>query len=496
MRKTALILGIIGVVSISCTTMGPKAVFTDDRALGDLTVPVEYTGGLPSVDPSTAGVLRINAATTRFVSERGTTHLNLPTSSIRDVYVKSEAKLNAWKTALRFMFMSVFALLLKDKTEFLSLEFEEPGKSTGTHADFKIKVGSGQALKGAIIEKRDMAVAALTPGEKPAAAKPEYERAFDRAMAIDTIPAWEEFVRTQTNPEFREKARLRLKELLAESDWSTTKAADTAAKYEEFLVRNPDSKHAEEARANLSRIKEGRPQKAEVELAADLEKTGQKMELANAKSLPSPKDTFTIDQELRGSILTGKVDEVARLVKAGADVNLKFDFGATSGMTPLLLLCVVSFAESPDRAEIARILIRAGADVHFKYKDSMSLLGMAVQNAGNVALIEPLVQNGLDINAGNQLGQTPMHGAAFHGKTDWIEALLKNGAKLEPRDQKGQTPLHVGVIQKQTKAVALLLAKGADVNARTSYGATPLDLAAYPELNELIRKNGGISGKK
>lgn len=256
MRNTALILA-VAVASISCA-MGPKAVFTDDRALGDMTVPVEYVGGLPSVDASTAGVLRITASTTRFVSERGTTHLNLPTSSIRDVAVRTEAKLNAGRTVLRFMFINVFALLIRDKTEFLSLEFEEPGKSTGTRADFKIKVGSGQALKDAIIEKKNMAVAALTPGEKPAAAKPEYERAFDRAMALDTIPAWEEFIRTQTNLEFREKARLRLKELLAESDWNATKTADTLAKYEEFLARNPDSKHAEEARARIKILKEGK----------------------------------------------------------------------------------------------------------------------------------------------------------------------------------------------------------------------------------------------
>lgn len=355
MRKTALILGLIGLVSVSCTTMGPKAVFTDDRALGDLTVPVEYEGGLPLVSTSTVGVLRITPASTRFVSDRGVTHLNLPTSSIRDVYVKTEAKLNAGNTALRFMFMSVFALLLKDKTEFLSLEFEEPGKSTSTRADFKVKVGSGQALKSAIIEKRDMAIAAMTPGEKPAAAKPDYERAFDRAMAVDTIPAWEEYIRTQTNPEFREKARLRLKELMEESDWSTTKAADTAAKYEEFLARNPDSKHADEARTSLVRIKEGKSQKAGEELAAGLEKAGQQKELADAKSLPSPKENRTIDQELRGSILTGNAHRLAEFVGEWfGDVAL-----SVPGAPSLLLIGPVSI-EQPNQMTISTQFSQSG----------------------------------------------------------------------------------------------------------------------------------------
>jgi hypothetical protein len=251
MKKTAII-AVIAAASMSCA-MGPQVEFTNDKTMGYLTVPVEYAGGLTSVKASTAGFLRINAATTQFVSERGTAQLNFPTSSIRDVDVKTESKLNAGWTALRFMVMSFFAFLIRDKTELLSLEFMESGKIDVTCVDFKIKVGSGQALKGAILEKRDMAIVAQAP-----AAKPEYELAFERARAVDTISAWEEYLRSQTNPEFREKARLRLKELLAESDWNAAKAADTVAKYEEFLARNPDSKHAEEARARIKILKEGK----------------------------------------------------------------------------------------------------------------------------------------------------------------------------------------------------------------------------------------------
>ena len=107
-----------------------------------------------------------------------------------------------------------------------------------------------------------------------------------------------------------------------------------------------------------------------------------------------------------------------------------------------------------------------------------------------------MAENGLDINAGNVLDQTPLHAAAFHGKTEWIERLIKRGATLNPRDMEGQTPLHHGVIQKKTEVVALLLSKGADVNAKTNSGLTPFDLASDAALKDLIAKSGGISGKK
>jgi hypothetical protein len=479
MKKIVLIAGVLVLSSISCS-LGPKVMFTDDRALEEMTIPVEYVSGLPSVRSSTTGVLKITPATTRFVSDSGVTHLNLPTSMIRDVEVRSVAEMKLW----RFLFMSVFAFFVKDKTEYLDLSCNDPQNESLIGMEFKIKVGTGPALRNAIISKRDMAVAAQAPGEKPAAAKPEYEMAFDRAMAADTISAWEGYIRTQANPEFRDKARFRLKELLEESDWKATVEADTAAKYEEFLARNPDSKHAEEARAGLARIRDGRQQEA-----------GERPEVPKPADA-AMKEEATPDQKLPGAILVGKIDEVSSLIKAGADVNREFNLGATGDVPPIFLACTISPEDPAAAAAIVRALLGAGADSQYKYRGTTNLLFLAVQYGGNPSIIDPLVENGLDINAGNHLGQTPLHAAAFHGKTEWIEPLMKRGATLDPRDSSGQTPLHHGVIQKKAEAVAVLLSKGADVNAKTNSGLTPFDLASETDIKNLIVKRGGISGKK
>ena len=57
-------------------------------------------------------------------------------------------------------------ILIKDKTEYMDLSYIDPGKDSSVGAEFKIKVGSGPAVRSAIIEKRDMAVAARHWGSR------------------------------------------------------------------------------------------------------------------------------------------------------------------------------------------------------------------------------------------------------------------------------------------------------------------------------------------
>jgi ankyrin repeat protein len=44
------------------------------------------------------------------------------------------------------------------------------------------------------------------------------------------------------------------------------------------------------------------------------------------------------------------------------------------------------------------------------------------------------------------LGRTPLHMAAFYGRTRATELLLASGATIEVRDRIGMTPLHAAVL--------------------------------------------------
>jgi ankyrin repeat protein len=198
------------------------------------------------------------------------------------------------------------------------------------------------------------------------------------------------------------------------------------------------------------------------------------------------------------AIMFGKIDEVNQLIQAGIDVNGRFDLGASRDITPLY------FAVLMGNTDIAKLLIDAGANVDINF-EGVNLLHIAGLYAGNKAVTELLIANGLDVNAksiasGETKDATPLHAAAGKGNIEVAEVLINNGAELEAKlSQNKNTPLHLAVRNNQEAMVILLIAKGADVNAVTEYGETPLDLGVskgHDEMVDLLRKHGGISGRK
>ncbi|MGD9347273.1 MAG: ankyrin repeat domain-containing protein [Candidatus Aminicenantes bacterium] len=198
------------------------------------------------------------------------------------------------------------------------------------------------------------------------------------------------------------------------------------------------------------------------------------------------------------AIMFGKIDEVNQLIQAGVDVNVRFDLGASRDITPLY------FAVLMGNADIAKLLIDAGADVEINF-NGVNLLHISGLYAGNKAVTELLIANGLDVNAkcmasGETRDATPLHAAVGKGNIEMVEVLIRNGAELEARlSQNQNTPLHLAIRNNQIAAAELLINEGADVNAMTRYGETPLDIGISKGLDEivdLLRRHGGISGKK
>ncbi|MGB6867180.1 MAG: ankyrin repeat domain-containing protein [Candidatus Aminicenantaceae bacterium] len=198
------------------------------------------------------------------------------------------------------------------------------------------------------------------------------------------------------------------------------------------------------------------------------------------------------------AIMFGKIDEVNKLIQAGVDVNKQFDLGASRDITPLY------FAVLMGNADIGKLLINAGANVDINF-EGVNLLHIAGLYAGNKAVTELLIAKGLDVNAksmasGETKDATPLHAAAGKGNIEVVEVLIRNGAELEARlSQNQNTPLHLAVRNSQKATVTLLIDEGADVNAKTRYGETPLDLGiskGHDEIVDLLRKHGGILGKK
>jgi ankyrin repeat protein len=157
-----------------------------------------------------------------------------------------------------------------------------------------------------------------------------------------------------------------------------------------------------------------------------------------------------------------------------------------SGASPLHLATLLG------RTQCAELLLSAGADVHVRDDFEESCLHYvyragyydlrAVPKQCVVRIAEKLLAFGVDVNAQNDNGTTPLHLAVRYNELGLVNWLLGNGADVNLRDYDRCTPLHMAT---STAIVDLLLHYNADVDAIGSFelefrtSGTPLLLAAY-----------------
>ena len=72
---------------------------------------------------------------------------------------------------------------------------------------------------------------------------------------------------------------------------------------------------------------------------------------------------------------------------------------------------------------------------------------------------------------------TPLHEAAWNGKTDVVRWLIGHGAKVTATAGHGETALHLAAQEGHADIIRALIASGADVYARDGSGKTALDVA-------------------
>ncbi len=122
-------------------------------------------------------------------------------------------------------------------------------------------------------------------------------------------------------------------------------------------------------------------------------------------------------------------------------------------------------------------------EIHSEIDDTTPLINAAIEN--DVAKIESLLDEGMDINEMDFEGSTALHWAVYYSSYEAAEALLKAGADPNTVDEYETTPLFSAVFAEDLEMVKLLLKYGVDIDYKDSTGSTAYDYAVDYEYNEL-----------
>lgn len=209
---------------------------------------------------------------------------------------------------------------------------------------------------------------------------------------------------------------------------------------------------------------------------------------------------------LQWAVYNGDTTEVARLLKAGADVKIANNYGATP----------MSLAANTGNPEVIKLLLKAGADVESANAEGQTAL-MVVSRTGNVDAAKLLLQHGANVNARESWGQqTALMWAAAQKHPQMIKLLVQHGADVNARsvvrnwDRKvtaegrpkdmnrgGFTPLLYAAREGCVACVDELLKGKADINLEDPHGTTPLVLALmnmkFDTAKFLIEKGADIT---
>lgn len=188
---------------------------------------------------------------------------------------------------------------------------------------------------------------------------------------------------------------------------------------------------------------------------------------------------------LQQAIRMGKTEEVKMLLDEGANPNQPFP----DGISPLHVAVINNFPNIVD------LLVQAKSHVNATDATTGATPLHLAALYGRVDIAKILIKGGADVDALMKFNISPLLVAAQFKQTQVAELLLNNKANIKHVDQEGFSALHFSAQNGDEITAKILIGHGAPINLKEkAHKATPLQVANqnnHLTMVQLLKENGG-----
>lgn len=117
-----------------------------------------------------------------------------------------------------------------------------------------------------------------------------------------------------------------------------------------------------------------------------------------------------------------------------------------------------------ENLELAKFLLKNGADVTFKDSDGYDALARALVS-GNIEVTKFIIKHCKNIDSKDYYGWTTLMWAVYIGDFKAVKLLIENGANVNAKNNLGNTALMYALHNNNLEITKFLIKHGADVNA-------------------------------